>query len=395
MRVPGIGVARSIGRLLFGRRVPGTPVPGGITFPVAKVRPASRPLPELPYHQAVAAFLGGPAEACSHYHGQLVANIRSHPLIAALHAGFASHRPVCLSPDIIWLTLTQGLAHHVNANAEQLRHRFVRHEGKLQIVVRRDDFIKGSPENPWPEVFAEFSAAIRGHLGDAQDLVVADFSTTGPVERAASEVVLLNAMQAFFHYEVHTSCGIPAITLEGTAEDWRSIARRVEGFARYGLDWWVERLRPILEQFVAAVGGEIDRGFWESIYKWQGSRGSGSPHVSGWVIDLFPYLANPEAKYAHLPEDSTAPPLCRNSWLGVRERRHGPGRDDFPGLPSRAPFRWRYFDQVFEMEFVGGLIGVRQDLGTLCLRPEIGWAVREAATAEGRWSSDPVDYSGL
>jgi hypothetical protein len=395
MRVPGIGVARSIGRLLLGRRVLGTSVPGGITFPVADVRPARRPLPELPYPQAVATFLGRPAEACSHYHGRLVANVRSHPLIAALHAGFASHRPVCLSPDIIWLTLTQGLAHHVNAHAEELRHQFVRHEGKLQIAVRRDDFVKGSPENPWPEVFAEFSAAIQGHIGDAHDLVVVDFSTTGPVERAASEVVLLDAMQAFFDYEVHTRCGIPALTLEGTAEDWRSIARRVEAFARYGLGWWVERLRPILEQFVAAVGGEVDRGFWESIYKWQGSRGSGSPHVSGWVIDLFPYLNNPEAKYARLRGDSGGPPLCRNSWLGVREGRHGPGRDGFPGLPSRAPFRWRYFDQVFEMEFVGGLIGVRQDAGTLCLRPEIGWAVRGAATGDGPWSGDPVDYSSL
>ena len=38
-----------------------------------------------------------------------------------------------------------------------------------------------------PEVFAEFSAAIRGHIGDqAHGLVVADFSSTGPVERASA-----------------------------------------------------------------------------------------------------------------------------------------------------------------------------------------------------------------
>src|SRR5262245_38294275 len=197
------------------------------TVAVSRVRAATKPLPEVPYHQAVADFIGGPIESCSRYHGQLVANVRSHPLIGALHAAFATHRPLCLSPDIIWLTLTQGFAHHIHANAEQLRHHLVQHEEKLTIVVRRDDFVKGSPENPWPEVFAEFSAAIREHIGDAHQLVVADFSTTGPVERAASEVVLLDAMQAFFHYEVHTFCGIPALTLEGTAEDWRSIARRV------------------------------------------------------------------------------------------------------------------------------------------------------------------------
>jgi hypothetical protein len=381
MNLPGQRALRRLGHLILGRRKTVTTVsPAGVTFPVSNVSPATKPLPELPYHQAVTDFLGGPVESCSRYHGRLVANVRSHPLIAALHAAFASHRPVRLSPDIVWLTLAQGLAHHVNANAEQLRHRFVGHGGKLTIQVRRDDFVKGSPENPWPEVFGEFSAAIRGHIGEeAHGLVAADFSTTGPVERAASEVVLLDAMQAFFDYELHTLCGIPSITLEGTVEDWRSVASQVRGFAPLGLGWWVEALEPVLNQFVAAAEGRMDRGFWESVYKWRGPKGSGSPHVSGWVLDLFPYLVNPEAKYARRGH-----PLCRNPWLGVRQGHRGPGRDDFPGLPSRAPFRWLYFDRVFEMEFVGGLIGVRQDAETLSLRPEVGWAVREAgATGEG------------
>src|SRR5262249_37763132 len=150
-------------------------------------------------------------------------------------------------------------AHHVNANAEVLRPRLVKHEGKLPLVVHRDEFVKGSPENPWPGVFAEFSAAIRAHVGDAQNLIVADFSTTGPVERAASEVVLLDTMQAYFSYELRTLCGIPSITLEGTVEDWRKIAGRVLEFGRFDLQWWLEPLQPILEQFVVAASGRVDR----------------------------------------------------------------------------------------------------------------------------------------
>ena len=65
-------------------------------------------------------------EACSQYHSRLVANLRSHPLIATLHTAFADTAAVCLSPDIIWLTLMQGVANHVNANAGQLRRHFVR-----------------------------------------------------------------------------------------------------------------------------------------------------------------------------------------------------------------------------------------------------------------------------
>jgi Domain of unknown function (DUF4419) len=349
------------------------------TFAVSDVSPATDPLPEVAYHQAVTDFLASPVESCSRYHGKLVAKVRSHPLIGALHAAFSSHRPVALSPDIIWLTLCQGFAHHINSNAETLRHRLVSHEGKLTLVVRRDGFVKGSPENPWQGVFAEFSEAIRGHIGDAHGLVVADFSTTGPVERAASEVVLLDAMQAYFSYEVHTICGIPSITLEGTAEDWRKIAGRVREFSRFDLAWWVEPLQPVLEQFVAAAEGKVNRKFWDSIYKWQGPRGSGSPYVSGWVLKLFPYLDNPEAKFARLHGEATsAAPLIPNPWIATPPANHGPGRDDFPCLPAKAPFLWNYLGTAYEMEFIGGLIGIQQDPQTLCLRPEVGWAIRDA-----------------
>jgi hypothetical protein len=369
---------------------------GATTFNVSNVRTATEPLPEVPYHQAVAAFLDSPIESCSRYHGQLVANVRSHPLIGALHAAFATHRPICLSPDVIWLTLTQGLAHHINANAEQLRHHFVQHEGKLVVVVERDDFAKGSPENTWPEVFAEFSSRIREHIGDAHGLIVADFSTTGPVERAASEVVLLDAMQAFFSYEVHTLCGIPSITLEGTVEDWEAIARRVREFRRFDLAWWIEPLQPIVDQFVEAASGKVKRRFWDSIYKWQGPRGSGSPQVTGWIFTLFPYLNNPQAKYGGMFGGTTsAPPLHRNPWLGAFSSRHGPGRDAFPSLPPRAPFLWRHLGTDYAMEFIGGLIGVYQDPQTLCLRPEIGWVIREARAVRGGAGGDDFRFDYL
>jgi hypothetical protein len=49
-------------------------------------------------------------------------------------------------------------------------------------------------------------------------------------------------------------------------------------------------------------------------------------------------------------------------------------------LPARAPFLWKYLGTDYEMEFVGGLIGVAQEPATLCLRPEIGWAIVDKQT---------------
>jgi hypothetical protein len=56
----------------------------------------------------------------------------------------------------------------------------------------------------------------------------------------------------------------------------------------------------------------------------------------------------------------------------------GPTMERLPGGLSKAPFRWEYLDKTFAMEFLGGFVGVAQDPQTLALRPEIGWAVREA-----------------
>lgn len=363
------------------------------TFDVADVTPASEPLPVIPYYQAASEFLGGQVEACSQSHGQLVADVRIHPLLAALHLAFATHRPICLSPDMVWLTLTQGLAYHINSNAEQLRHHFIRHKSKVNIVVRRDDFIKGFPENPWQEVFGEFSAAIHDHIGDAYDLIVADFSTTGAVERAASEIVLLDAMQAYFSYELVSVCGIPTITLEGTPADWHAIARRVGEFSHYGLDWWVAALEPLLEQFVAAASGKIDREFWDSIYKWHGSEGSGdSPFVSGWILKFFPYLS-PTTKWEPDSLGGSAANYCRNPWMDrPLSFGNGPAPDRFPHLPARAPFRWNCRQMSYHMEFVGGLIGIRQDASTLCLCPEIGWVVWETGAEERKRRADSIAY---
>lgn len=387
------------------------------TFEVSDVVRAVRPLSEVPYKQAVEALLTKgspdwedewddededdliderpeptpprPVEACARYHGTLLGRVAFHPLVAAVYHAFTGHRPLRLSPDMIWLAICQGVANHVNAHAEELRPRLVRHEGQVTLAVRRDDFVKGSPENPWAEVFGEFSAQVRRHVGPSIDRFLPAFTTTGPAEKAASEVVLLEAMRSYFAYKVHTLCGIPAVTLEGTPEDWRAVAERARSFGDLGLDWWLDPLGPVLDQFARASRGEVEPTFWRSLYKLHDE--SGGPKVSGWVVTLFPYLK----------DWRTGRATRRNPWLTEESQRilldgfnedddaagemeyepDGPSIEQFPGGMSKAPFRWEYLDRTYRMEFLGGFVGVGQDAETLALRPEIGWAVRESAEA--------------
>ena len=177
--------------------------------------------------------------------------------------------------------------------------------------------------------------------------------------------------------------------MEGTPEDWKEIARRAVEFSRFDLEWWIEPLLPVLQQFTAAAEGNVDRQFWDSIYKWQGPDGSGSPHISGWVLNLFPYLHHSDDKWIRLL-NGKALPLQRNPWLSLPPSRRGPGRDDFPSSPAKVPFLWQFRDAHFEMEFIGGLLGISQDSQSLRLRPEIGWAIREARPTDAEVQSLPA-----
>lgn len=330
-----------------------------VTFEVSKVEGPTRAPREIRLEQAMRSQLESRFEACAANLGHLV-KTDANPFVGAAHLAFAEHYPLTLSPDDVWLCIAQGFAAHVDLHAENLRHHFVQHEGQAEITVIRDNFVKGSPTNDWQGVFGEFSNQIAKFVGKKRDLVVADFSTTGAVEKAASEVVLMSAMKHYFKYVVLTRCGIPSITLLGTPDDWRSVRVRAGVLAEFGLEHWTRWLLPALDQFVAAAEGNADRAMWSSFYKYE-SR-SGGDTVSGWINALFPYL-----------RERGNTKLVPNPDIAGRGF-HGPTLASFASGMSIAPFTWQYLGTPYPMDFAAGFVAVSYQGGGV--RPAIGWAVR-------------------
>lgn len=359
----------------------------GITFDVAKVERGTHRIERIPVAEAVHQICSPgvvaweqakdgssimrvrrppvlPVEACMSAPAG-VAQVDMHPLLGAAHVAFDKHLPLVLSPDDIWLTLAQGFAHHVLSNSEEFRAAFVDHEARQTITVRRDDFIKGSADNDWLDAIELFSLELEEHLGSRHDLVVASFSTTGLVERAASQLTLMYAMQSYFEYELITLCGIPEITLLGTAEDWRQIRRRVDAFSEFGLKPWVKVLRPLLDQFVRASQGQVDRAFWRQIYKLDDE--SGGPYVSGWLQTFFPYALHADGSVQR--RAGLASWSQQRGWEGLNT-------NEFPQGLCSVPFVWDHLGTRYAMELLGGFVGIDQD-ASLAVRPRIGWCVRE------------------
>lgn len=335
---------------------PAEPPAAGITFPVAAVEPAEEPLTQTTLWQycreEFTEVLG-----VSDFYTKVLEKQRVSPseLIAAAYLAFSQHRPLVLSPDILWVTFLQGLTDHFDKNANRLRPKMVQHQGQLRLNIERPDFVLESLENPWEEVFEGFRHSIRAHLNpQVADFAEIKFSTTGAVEQAAFSIALMDMLKVYFQYSMNCICGIPEIRLEGTPEDYRRLRQAVGKWRELELGWWIDKLDPILRQFERAADGEVDSSFWNDLYQrhdpFEGGYGGPLERLTGWITQLFPYYG----------EKPNTDPQQEYFAAGFRSSQ------------SRASV---LLNGQRKLEFVGGLLAVEQR--GLALRPRIGWVVHE------------------
>jgi hypothetical protein len=333
-------------------------------------------------------------------------------LVKAVHAAFYGHHPLILSPDIIWLTIAQGLANHVDQNARKLRSKFVHHNGKKELEIKRFQFVKGSDKNDWEGVFPEFSDLIRANsVKGIVDLIECDFSTTGPVEKVVSHITLMDAVQHYFSYSMVCGCGFPEIALTGTVEDWEKIRSKAEKLRKYDLSWWLSALLPALDQFVKAAKGNPDLNFWRSLCHINtGLSFSHYEPITGWIQVFYPYLTTGKYHYDRFEEktdDNSKMDLRKNSYLdnylesfnkkvnaaSFKQEENSPlyGRKEpygtkagvklkyFPPSLSSAPFLYKDLmtNKRHSMAFMGGITAIVQHSDG-AIEPKCGWAVMDS-----------------
>lgn len=285
-----------------------------------------------------------------------------HSFFFGIYNAYAHHRPIVLSPDSIWLVISQGFSYHVEFNAERLRHKFVDFDGKLSLIIRNNKLSLSNVQSPWEEIFPQFAQKISEVFGqNLVDTMTANFSTTTETERIASQISLMHSVQSFVEFFSFTAiCGIPEITLEGTSEDWEAVLKKAENLMQYDLNWWIPQLRPILQEFIKTAKGDIDRSFWKNIITYQ-SDGCGvgaKNEFDGWLIKFFPY--NKDGKRLDL----------KKLYLG-----------DAHNLPNeivKVPVK--HFEQgvLYNLEVWSGFFGLQQNEETLAVKPQIGWLIRKS-----------------
>lgn len=284
---------------------------------------------------------------------------------------FANHYSVTLSPDIIWTVISQQFSHYINLDPEKYRDKLVNHEGKMELSVETK-YDLYSPKVEWDKILSDFDAQIAQNTkGNIADVMRADFSTTGTTERIASQVMLMSTVKAFFSFVIFYHCGIPSITIEGTPDDWRKIIKKTEGFRSFDLEWWVDDLTPILQEFVKAAEGNANNDFWRNIVKKdrpKGMKDSGcggfekdATELDGWFLKFIPFSNSGRTPQKVIIDSD----------------------DMLPNVAS-APFIYKVIDKTGKvmsetpMNLIAGLVGIDVDQKNRFMRPRVGWMVCES-----------------
>jgi len=126
---------------------------------------------------------------------------------------------------------------------------------------------------------------------DIQAWIEPNFSTTTSLIRTVGSIVLMGAMQKYFSYGFELCCGLPAVTMLGTLDDWQNIRQRIDrllDFNQKELSKWHQVLVPILDEFVQSYSGNVNKDFWNRIAHKTGG-GSGPRYLSGWIVAFIPW----------------------------------------------------------------------------------------------------------
>jgi len=299
--------------------------------------------------------------AKSHLPDNMV-NFGYHSFFDGIYHAYMDHRPFVLSPDVIWLLISQGFAQHINANSEKMRHHFVNFDGKLTLIVKTSSVTLDNPNSPWETIFPEFTKKIAEHTGEELiNLLSADFTTTTIVEKIACEITIMESMKAYFDYmAMFILCGIPEVTLMGTTEDWQKVLDKTKQLGKYDLNWWTDELEPILQEFINASQENVNNEFWINIFNEERFReGSGEgKKINGWIVKFFPYGSNGERlslrnieSIGSLPEE-----IVKVDLLYI---------DTTTGVNT-------------PLELWAGIFGLEQNMNNFALTPKIGWMIKKA-----------------
>ena len=302
----------------------------------------------------------------------------SNGFIGSLLYAYNKHIPLTIRPDDVWISIMAVFARYVCANAEQMRDKFVDHEGskELKVLIEHTEIStidKKTLEDMVHETILEILKNVKHDIS----WMICDFTTSSILDKMVSSLLVIGTTQKYFHWNIGTSCLFPQITLEGTLEDWYKLKEKcklLENFSFEKKDYrdktinelkmWSNDLIPVIDKFIQTYKRADDTNI-NDLFKWwntalsedvQGS--GGGIHLCGWsrIFSPFAFGQNGECYYVY------------RAWKQIHMSK-------ICSTSVTVPIKFELQNETKDMHFTAGLIGSIYDKDTNNIRIKPGWTL--------------------
>ncbi|KAI4099182.1 MAG: hypothetical protein LQ339_006123 [Xanthoria mediterranea] len=287
---------------------------------------------------------------------------------------YSSHHHLRIRPEDVWFAILSQLSLYINAHAEEVRDRFVSHEGKKELELIYD----GTRSTvDFRGIAKDMGNFIEKKIVDAElrEWMMPAFTTTTKNDTVVASILLMGLTQKYFDFKITLRCGLPSVTLLGENSDWELILKRIEKLNEYGEEprEFCNLLRPVISRFVRSFDDPTSPEiltFWNRIAHYLPGM-SGPSFYSGWISAFCFWgaegetLWKPRGSFGDGQDD-------RLSLDGVVY--HLIESDGIPACVTSVPVKVDDNGHVFMATMVAGSIGTRC-IGdnSDSLQPESGW----------------------
>ena len=207
-------------------------------------------------------------------------------MFAAIFTAYSRHYKLRTSPDDWWFCVIKRVACAIDENSQKnsVRNMFVDHEGKKTIEIPVDDLSIHTVD--YSRFFDQITKGIKENVKVPEfvDGMTADFGTTTAVQKIVSQITLMFSVNQYFDFGILYGCGIPAVEMLGTEDDWRKLTTKLKVLKTLlqpikndlGLrsQWW-DVVEKVFWKLLETYQGRPDEEWWSHIVDYQKEYASG------------------------------------------------------------------------------------------------------------------------
>ena len=202
----------------------------------------------------------------------------NYGFFSAVIESYNNHWTLDMRPEDWFYTFVQKIALAIDkgSKTEQVRNLFVNHKEKKTLTVTVAESSPMDVDYSW--FLDQMTTQIEKNINTPNyvELMTANFSTSTKTDRIVSSITTMMSMQEFFEYRMMCGCGIPAVAMRGTEDDWIKLKMKLQYLEQlldpiknvlnnYLPDNWWKNTADIAQNLIETYRGNPNLKWWHSI----------------------------------------------------------------------------------------------------------------------------------